>query len=74
MILINLNLDNEDYIKIMQQLQTRDISSNDYDILLKLDENKNRWSNRDVTKWKYWDINEESKSSDYQVKLVFLCL
>ena len=58
----------------MQQLQTRDISSNDYDILLKLDENKNRCSNRDVTKWKYWDINEESKSSDYQVKFVFLCL
>ena len=58
----------------MQQLQTRDISSNDYDTLLRLDEHRNRWSNRDVTKCKYWEITgdriEESKISEYQVCLL----
>ena len=48
----------------MQQMQTREISANDYDTLLKLDEHRNKWSNKATTKCKFCDecdSNEEMK-------------
>ena len=54
----------------MQQLQTREISSNDYDMLLKLDEHRNRCSNKGVNKCIFCEAsssNEELKRPDNEL-------
>jgi len=39
----------------MQQLQTKELSANDYDLLLQLDEHRNKWSKKDISKWTFCD-------------------
>lgn len=49
----------------MHQIQTRDLSANDYDLLLKLDDPRTKSNNKDISKWNFWDNleTEEQKES-----------
>ena len=49
----------------MSQIQNRELSANDYDMLLKLDEHRNKCSDKDITKWRFWEAknNEEEKEN-----------
>ena len=46
----NKVIENDEYLKIMQQIQTRDLSANDYDLLLKLDDPRTKSNNKDISK------------------------
>ncbi|CAI2384236.1 unnamed protein product [Moneuplotes crassus] len=60
---------NDEYLKIMQEIQTRDLSANDYDLLLKLDNQKAKNSEREGAKCKFCESHEaeELKENDLSV-------
>lgn len=48
----------------MQQLQTREISANDYDQLLKLDEHRNKCNNKNITQCKFCELDDEETTEE----------